>query len=479
VGQYTEIYFPTHDVRYIAIADGVDTANSQSNDFAALKNVINEFYSRDTSRKIRSAFTARAKEGRYQGKWAPFGYIKDPEDHNHLIPDPETRHWVVEMFERTAAGWGNKRLRDWLREQKVGCPSWFQHKRGAQDMSHMFPTEESRYIWRPDTLRNIIRNQVYMGDMVSGKHTAVFKAKKRLAIPEDDWIVVHDTHEPLVDRELWHKANDLVAVKRQDYKDKLTGYASPFTGILKCYDCGHALSRRRNGSHSDHWVYACTSYATYGKERCSQHHIFEDDLIDAVLNDIHERAQMALDNREGLIASVIKNKTSSAGRSEKSRRSIYNKAQKRLAEIERLLSRLYEDLIAETITKSNFNKMISKYQKEQDELEQTVAGFEHESEELKEARTDAEHAADLLAKYADIDKLSPEVVNALIKRIEVHEVEVVDGQKLQTVDIHYRYIGLLDPCEYEAISFYQTKHVSKTNRKRAARKKNEVVPMEA
>lgn len=135
VGQYQEIYFPSKKVRFIALNDGIDTVNSHTTDYAALKNVINEFYSRDTSRKIKAAFRARAKDGKYHAKAAPFGYLKDPNDHNHLIPDPETAPIVAKIYDLVLKGWGNYRIRDYLRETKVPVPSWYQHIRGVEDKS--------------------------------------------------------------------------------------------------------------------------------------------------------------------------------------------------------------------------------------------------------------------------------------------------------------------------------------------------------
>ena len=242
VGKYVEIYFPTHNVRYIAITDSVDTNISQSTDMAAIKNVFNEFYSRDTSRKIKAANVARSKEGKYKCTCAPFGYIKDPADHNHLVIDPETAPYVKKIFELCAAGYGNWKIREWLRTNKVPCPSWFQHSRGMKDLSRMFPNEESRYFWRPDTLRLLIRNIVYMGDTANGKVSSVFKTKHRVKNDPKDWIIIENTHEAIVTRELFNQANELVKVKRQEYKASLKGTNNPFAGVLKCADCGKAMT---------------------------------------------------------------------------------------------------------------------------------------------------------------------------------------------------------------------------------------------
>lgn len=239
-----------------------------------------------------------------------------------MIPDPETAPYVKKIFELTASGWGNYRIRNYLRDNKVGCPSWYQYVRGEQNKGHMFPTEESRYFWRPDTLRLLIRNMVYMGDCVNGKTRKIFKTKHKPKTEEKDWIVVENTHEPLVSRELWHTANELVAVKRQEYKNSKSGYISPFAGLLKCHDCGKALSRRKYGSKSLHPVYVCGTYATYGVGKCSQHKIFEDDLYNVVLKDIREKAQMALLSRDKLINSIVKEGIKSNGRTQEAKNAV-------------------------------------------------------------------------------------------------------------------------------------------------------------
>jgi DNA invertase Pin-like site-specific DNA recombinase len=475
VGHYTEIYFPTHNIRYVAVNDGVDTANAQSNDFAALKNVINEFYSRDSSRKIKAANTARSKQGKWRATVPPFGYLKDPDDHNHLIIDPETAPYIKKAFELCASGWGNWRIRNWFRENKVPCPSWFHYSRGWLNKGHMFPDEESRYMWRPDTLRLMFRNRVYVGDTVNGKTSKIFKTNKHPKTPESEWIIVENTHEPIVSRELFDKANDLVSVKRAAYKDGLSGVYNPFKGLLKCATCGKAMSRSKYGSHSDHWVYICNTYGTYGKEKCTQHKIFEDDLYNAVLKDIQEKSQVALTQKDELVKAILRSGELQTQSDSGIKKIAYGKAQKRLTMLERLISKLYEDYATEIISKDNFGRMIDGYQKEQQELQILSKEYEEVHAEVTDKRTDAEKCVELLAEYSEITELTAEILNALIRRIEVHEADVVDGVKRQRVDIYYRYAGVIDPCEYDALTFYQTKHVT-SPRKKCSRqpKKKEV-----
>ena len=479
VGHYTEIYFPTHSVRYIAVNDGVDTANAQSNDFAALKNVINEFYSRDTSRKIKAANTARAKEGKWRATVPPFGYLKDPDDHNHLIIDPETAPYIRKAFELCASGWGNWRIRNWFYDNKVPCPSWFHHSRGWLNKAHMFPDEESRYSWRPDTLRLMLRNRVYVGDTVNGKSSNIFKTNKHPRTPENEWIIVENTHEPIVSRELFDKANDLVAVKRAAYKDGLSGYYNPFKGLLKCATCGKAMSRGTYGRNSKHKVYVCNTYGTYGKDKCSQHKLFEDDLYDAILKDIQEKSLLALTQKGELVNAILRSGKlrTQAGRGIK--KDAYNKAQKRLVTLDRLISKLYEEYVSETVSKDNFSRMMGVYQKEQTELVKMSEEYTEAHIEETDIKTDAEKCVELLAEYSEITELTAEILNALIRRIEVYEADVVDGVKRQRVDIYYRYAGVIDPCEYDALSFYQTKHVTSPRKQCTRLPKNKEVAANA
>jgi len=466
VGQYVEIYFPTHRVRYIAVNDGVDTANAQSADFAALKNVINEFYSRDSSRKIKAAFRARSKAGKYRAKCAPFGYLKDPADHNHLIPDPETAQYVSKIYELSSLGWGNHRIRDWLRENRVPTPSWFQHVRGQEDKSRMFPDEDSRYIWRPDTLRLLIRNPVYRGDCVMGRSETVFKTNRRPKTEESDWIVVEDTHEALVPRELWHQANDLISVKRREAQDNYSGERSLFAGLLKCGTCGKAMSRRNYGKNSAHKVYVCSTYATYGVYKCSQHKLFDADLKTAVLADIQQKAQLAQQDRERLVRKILQRAGKESAAAANASAAQHKHARKRLEELNRLVDRLYEDSVLERISPENFDRMIAKYQGEQKELTAQIEAMEQAEKAVTDTRTEAERCADLLADHAGIAALTPEILNTLISRIVVHEPHEAGGVMQQDIDIHYRHAGLLEAVEFDSSTFYKSEKVKQASRQR-------------
>lgn len=474
VGQYTEIYFPTHRVRFIAINDGVDTKDASTGDFAALKNVINEFYSRDTSRKIRASFTARAKEGKYMTTVAPYGYIKDPADNTHLIPDPETADYVKKIFELCASGWGNYKIRDYLRINKVPIPSWFHQLRGEVNKDISFPNEESRYMWRPDTLRGIIRNRVYCGDCVRGKTSTIFKTKKHIKSDESEWIIVENTHEPIVSRQLWEKANSLVKVKRQEYRESLKGRRNIFSGIIKCADCGKAMSIAKYGTNSDHLIYLCNTYRTYGKHKCTGHRVFLDDLTEVVLEDIRQKVSMMVSDREKLRQSIISIKQESSIRTSSLNMDLYRKNCRRLQEVNKFVDKLYEDHVLERVSDDNFDRLMAKYQQEQETLTAKISEYERQADELSQASDDVEKFFEVLEENAlEATELTAEMLNALVERITVHDVEYVDGIARQRIDIYYWHIGQIEETEFKSTTFYKSEKVVEASRKRAARKDRE------
>ena len=466
-GQYAEIYFPTHKVHYIAINDGFDSENQQSTIYASLKTAINEFYSRDTSVKIKASFRARAKQGKHHSVVPPYGYLKDPADKNNLIPDPETAPYIVKIYDLVLQGWGNHRIRDYLRETKVPCPSWIHHSRGWLDKASMFHTEESRYIWRPDTLRNIIRNPVYCGDLAYGKSETIFKTKKHPKTDESKWIIVRDTHEALVPREVWERANQLIAIKRQDYKATVKNPANLFNGILKCADCGKALTRRKYGSNCDRMIYVCTTYAAYGVHRCSQHKVFEEDIKAVVLNDIRSLADEARLDRQALIDRIVARSPKEEGVTCSSE--VYASLSKRLSELNRLLDKLYEDHLFGTLSESNYNRMMAKYQKEQEVIQAQIASHSEARQKEADNRTQAEKVADLFAQYGEFTELTSGLLNTLIDRITVSEPYVVDGRFKQDVTIYYRYIGAMEVQTHDATRFYKSEKCTQASQKRAAR----------
>lgn len=444
VGHFTEIYFPMKNVRYIAVNDCVDTAN-RNNDIAALKNVMNEFYSRDNSRKIRSSIRARAKAGLYRCSYAPFGYRKAPDNHNRLIIDEETAPIVKRIFELAGAGMGAHKIAKQLREEQAAAPSWWQHTRGEKDYSQRFSNPENKYEWSHTVIRNIIKNPVYLGHTIMCKKEIIFKVGKYRDIPEEEQIRVDNTHEPLVTQEDFDNANAKILSRRRDTTDN---FVSPFSGLVKCGTCGKALGLRYWGKDRHH-IFVCTTYARNTKS-CTDHRIFYEDLYNAVLGDIQYHARIAYEDREKAVALAVRMNEKADGSRGKSNEAKLKQARKRYDEVTRLFDRLYEDSLSGRISNDNFSRLIDKYQTEQEQLLGQIQAIENALQEVRDNQQNAVKWADLMAQYVGIQELTAENLNLLIERIEVFDRTETDGETEQAIRICYRFGGYIGEHRFKA-----------------------------
>lgn len=444
VGHFTEIYFPMKNVRYIAVNDGADTAN-KNNDIAALKNVMNEFYSRDNSRKIRSSIRARAKAGLYRTSFNPIGYRKSPDNHNKLIVDGETAWIVKRIFELANAGMGAHKIAKTFREEQVPCPSWWLHSRGERDYSQRFENPANKYEWSHTVIRNIIANPLYLGHTVMCKTESIFKVGTFKKVPKADQIRVENTHEPLVSQELFDGANAKILSRRRDTTDN---FVSPFSGLVKCGTCGKALGLRYWGKDRHH-IYVCTTYA-HDTKACSDHRIYYEDLYNAVLADIQYHARLAYEDRDKAVALAMKMNAKADGNKGKSNESKLKQAKKRYDEVTRLFDRLYEDSLSGRISNDNFTRLIDKYQTEQEQLLGQIQNLENALQEVKDSQTNAVQWAALMADYVGIRELTAENLNLLVERIEVFDRTETDGEAEQVIRICYRFGGYIGERRFKA-----------------------------
>lgn len=444
VGHFTEIYFPMKNVRYIAVNDGVDTAN-KNNDIAALKNLMNEFYSRDNSRKIRFSIRARAKAGLYRTSFNPIGYRKSPDNHNKLIVDGETAWIVKRIFELANAGMGAHKIAKTFREEQVPCPSWWLHSRGERDYSQRFENPANKYEWSHTVIRNIIANPLYLGHTVMCKTESIFKVGTFKKVPKADQIRVENTHEPLVSQELFDGANAKILSRRRDTTDN---FVSPFSGLVKCGTCGKALGLRYWGKDRHH-IYVCTTYA-HDTKACSDHRIYYEDLYNAVLADIQYHARLAYEDRDKAVALAMKMNAKADGNKGKSNESKLKQAKKRYDEVTRLFDRLYEDSLSGRISNDNFTRLIDKYQTEQEQLLGQIQNLENALQEVKDSQTNAVQWAALMADYVGIRELTAENLNLLVERIEVFDRTETDGEAEQVIRICYRFGGYIGERRFKA-----------------------------
>ena len=281
-GQYTELYFPSHNVRYIAIDDGVDSEKGES-EIAPFKNIINEWVARDTSRKVKSAFKTKFAEGAHYSAYAPLGYKKHPDIKGKLLIDDETK-WIIEkIFSLAYQGYGSAKITKQLRAEKVPTASWLNFTRYGT-FAHIFEgkPESKRYEWTIAHVKAILKSEVYIGNSVHNRQSTVsFKSKKKVRKPESEWFRVENTHEPIIDKEVFYRVQEQIKSRRRQTKEKATPI---FAGLVKCADCGWSMRFATNKANKTPYsYYACSYYGQFGKGTCSMHYIRYDVLYQAVL----------------------------------------------------------------------------------------------------------------------------------------------------------------------------------------------------
>lgn len=439
-GYYTEIYFPEQQVRYIAVNDGVDTANG-FNDITPFKNLLNDFYARDISRKIRSSRQARAKAGLYLSTLPPFGYLKDPADHHKLIVDEETAPTVRLIFGLAAQGKGTNGIARYLAANKIPCPGWWLHQRGQLHYAkYEGEHPEVPYHWHFPTIRDILNSGQYLGNLVALKTETIYKVHRTVERPKEDWVVVKNTWPALIDQQTWDAAHEKIQARHRPKKD---GTISLFAGLVRCADCGHMLAGkgRQHIGHPNDRYYRCGYYNTYGTEYCTSHNIWESELYDIVLADIRECAGAVLSDEEAVLTALLQRNTKFGMTSHTSAEKEIKASEKRLFDLDRIFAKLYEDHALNAITDSNYEKMLSKCQQEQQQLQQKVKTLKERQEETEDSRNNAVQWLKLIRKYADLRELTPEILNELISKILVHQREVTPDGAKQVVEIYYRFIG--------------------------------------
>jgi len=445
-GAYIEVFFPQRHVRYIAVNDGVDSEQSGGLDITPFKNILNEFYSRDISKKVKSGKHIRALEGKFMGTTAPFGYRKDPQDKNHLIVDEATAPTVRLIYSLALEGYGTNRIGKVLYERKIPKPSYYKQEFFSQ---HDTGSEDYWYDWKQEVITRIIRNPVYKGGMyVHGTSKPTFKCKGRGYIRQADREVLENVHEAVVTKEVWQTANDIID-RHTKVKPCTSGYENIFRGLLKCPDCGQTLlihtdNRNPDRDLLDKTYYQCTTYRKKGANFCTAHRISAGDIENAIKADIDRHAVKAMKDKEKFINNVLLSMNeSSAERSEKIKAEI-DKLKKRNTELDQMYIRLYEDYSSGKLSEKKFTMMSAHYEQEQDANEEKLSELERQHKAKSVAVTNAEQFTESLAQCAGMKKLTATVLNTLIEKIEVHNPIMVNGVREQKLTVYYKFVGQTD-----------------------------------
>ncbi len=445
-GAYIEVFFPQHHVRYIAVNDGVDSEQSGGLDITPFKNILNEFYSRDISKKVKSGKHIRALEGKFMGTTAPFGYRKDPQDKNHLIIDETTAPTVRLLFSLALEGYGTNRIGKVLYERKIPKPSYYKQEFFSQ---HDTGSDDYWYDWKQEVITRILRNPVYKGGMyVHTTSKPTFKCRGRGYIQRTDREILEDVHEAVVTKEVWQTVQDIID-RHTKVKPCTSGYENIFRGLLKCPDCGQTLlihtdNRNPDRDLLDKTYYQCTTYRKKGANFCTAHRISAGDIENAIKADIDRHAIKAMKDKEKFINNVLLSMNeSSAERSEKVKAEI-DKLKKRNAELDQMYIRLYEDYSSGRLSEKKFIMMSAHYEQEQDANEEKLLELEKRHKEKSVAVANAEQFTESLSQCAGMKKLTATVLNTLIEKIEVHNPVMVNGVKEQKLTVYYKFVGQID-----------------------------------
>ena len=444
-GAYIEMYFPQKNIRYIAITDGIDTLNSNQNDIMPFKNILNEMYAKDTSKKVKSAIQSRMREGTYIGSKAPFGYLKDPDNKRRLIIDEKTKPIIELIYKLCLEGKGTQLISQELMKRKIPRPSAFVEN--AEKLYGL--TEENKYQWSHRMVLNVLRDPVYCGNMARNKRpTLSFKNSKRMYIPKSDYIYAKDTHEGIVSEEIWEQVQTMIDKRKCNNKKGLY-YDNIFQGLVRCPKCGYALTpktdyRLKKKELIDFVHFSCSTYKKYGVNACSSHRIEARDLYNIVLEDIQYHGSMALSAKEDFVEKIIEKIEVEKIDEGKELSNKLELKKNQLAELDRSYEQLYEDRLEGNITERNFNLMNVSISKKQDKLIEEIKVLEGDIEVSFETEDNYKKFMNNISKYAKIKSINRYILNQIIDKIYVYDKEEIDGQISQKVEIHYKFIGKLN-----------------------------------
>ena len=439
VGMYTEITFPQNHVRFIAVNSGVDSANQQDNEFAPFLNIINEFYVKDGSKKVRASMKLKGESGEYLTTIPPYGYMKDPEDKKKWVVDAEAASVVRRIFSLCVDGNGPTQIARILREKQVPTPTVYQSRMG-QAVRCIPP--DNPYNWNGSTVSAILERMEYCGHTVNFKtHRQSYKIKKTIENPPEQWKIFRNTHEAIVDEETFERVQEL---RRNKHQTKKTGKTNLFSGVAYCADCGEKMyycTTQNFEERQDHFV--CSTSRKKGKDVCGTHFIRAVVLEKGVLRFL-QILLWYISDCESLFREKLGAKRKEDFKKELSaKRRQLTQAQRRIEELDRLFKRIYEDNISGKINDSRFQKLSGDYENEQAELTKKVQTLEQEIVKQQEEADSIEQFIRRAKKYPELTELTPAVLHDLVNKVYVCAPDKSSGHRVQDVRISLACIGFL------------------------------------
>ena len=449
VGHYTDNFFPEHNIRFIAVNDLVDS-NDGDNEIAPFKNIMNEMYARDISRKVRCSHRIRGNLGEPLSQ-PPYGYMQDPQNKKKWIVDTEAAEVVKSIFAMCIEGKGNETIARILQENKVMIPMAYWQSKGLNKGGKK--TQPDPYKWCKTTVGKILAQQEYCGDVINFKtYSKNFKNKTRIPNPEENWKVFKNVHEPIIDRNTFETVQKMKAKAKRRAPNSEHAEKNMFCGLLYCADCGSPLWFNVNHPNTDIKCFMCSNYKGRRGTCVGTHYVRADSLEQIVMLELRNLASF-LSKDEEAFADILEAKTNkNILNQQKFLESSIDKATARTKEVAVMYEKLFEKHINGIVNEESFMQLSQKYEAERDELKVKIRRYQEELSEIENLRTSKEQFTLAVRKFMQMETLTPALLNELIEKIEVHSIEGKGKNKTQKIIIHYRFVGVIEnPVKEENI----------------------------
>ena len=436
VGRLTEEFFPEHDIRLVAVSDNIDTAEGE-NELAPIRNLFNEWYARDISKKRRISNKIKGNAGEPMGQ-PPYGYIKDPSNPKRWIVDDEAAQVVRRIYSMTLEGYGTEQIAAQLEKEEILTPRAYWLKKGIKRPGK--GKQQPATKWNSSTVTKILSLQEYCGDILNFKtYSKSYKNKKRLENDRENWVIFKDVHEPIIERSVFEQ----VQQKRGKIRKRRTneGEHNMFSGLLVCADCGCNLHFHFNQGNPEIKYFNCSNYKGNRGSCTSTHYVRVDFLEQVVLGEIRRLTKFASLYEDEFLKAVIGHSQQAAETDRKLKEKELKALLARDEELDGLFERIYEDNVSGKLSDDRFAKMSRRYEDEQKELAEKIKKLRSEIEKQSSQAMTTDMFISLVRKYTRAGKLTPRMLNELVEKIEVYNAEKIDGVCEQRLRIHYNCVG--------------------------------------
>lgn len=442
VGNYTDSYFPEHNVRFIAVNDAIDSDEGES-EIAPFKNILNEMYARDISKKIRSSHRLRGSMGEPLSQ-PPYGYMKSPENKKKWIIDPEAATVVKSIFKMCLDGKGNETIARELQENKVLIPMAYWRSKGLNRGGKK--TQTNPYKWCKTTIQKILSQQEYCGDIINFKtYSKSFKNKTRYENSKENWAVFKDVNEPIIDRETFETVQKFISKTKRRTPKKENGERSIFNGLIYCGDCHSKMRYHTSTSNKEIHYFTCSDNKVDYRGKCPGRHYVRADALEEVVKLELRRLVEVLELDESYFAQLLLRKNDEER--EKDKKFLESELQKAIARsntVSQLYEKLYEDNVIGKVSDEWFVELSHKYEKERMNLKAKIADTRHQIEELKNTNSEYGKFISAIRRFMQMDNLTSPLLRELIDHIDIFETEGTGKSRTQRIVIYYRFIGYIE-----------------------------------